>query len=213
MSKKDRLRREKEKQLKQQKELEKEEILLKSANIESKASKKYKKTSTKVKEPVYFLVMKFAQLLVFGYSGFYWGGVLILAIVFDLINRYSFSTVSNITAVFIACGVVVMCASLVLGFLKKYTTAFVVSIVGLVAYLYGVNQFIIPIKNEIGDKAVVNSNLLTLDEQWMRRCYPIIVFTVISFIMFIIKVIQGVIKKKKEKEKMDNAPVKSIVSD
>ena len=213
MAKKDRLRKEKEEQLRLQKEHEKQEELLKSKKVESKYAQKYKKQGKKQSEPGYFLVLKFIQLLCFGYSGFFWGGVLVIAIAFDMINDFSFSTVSNWTAVWIILGEVLLCSSLILEFLKKYTVGFVASVVGIITYLYGVNQFILPIKNEIGDKYIVNTQLLTLDAQWMRRCYPIIIFTVISFAMFLIKLVKKRIIKKKEKEIQDNAPIKSIVSD
>ena len=119
---------------------------------------------------------------------------------------------SNKTAIFIIVGVGVMAAALVFEFLKKHLVGFVLSLTGVLIYLNNVNDYIKPITEYLKTKAV-DPALAGLDKKWMTRCYPIWAFAVISFAIFVIDFVIKRVKARKEKEKRDNAPVKSIVSD
>lgn len=212
MSKKDRLRKEKEKQLAKQRAEEQAEKEFKENFSGSKAVSKYKKQKGKVCEPAYYLVIKLLMLIPYGWSGFFWGGVLSIAILGNMINQFEFSTLSEKTAVYIIIGVVVMAGALVLEFFRKYILGFVASAVGVGLYIKGVNEYIKPITEYLKTKAVEES-LLGMDKTWMYRCYPIWAFLVLSGILLGINVVTRIVKAKKEKNIRDNAPVKSIVSD
>lgn len=212
LSKKDRLRKEKEKQLAEQKAMEQAEKEYKENFEGSIAVSKYKKQKGKVAEPAYYLVIKLLMLIPYGWSGFFWGGVLSIAILGNMINQFEFSTLSEKTAIYIIVGVVVMAGALVLEFFRKYILGFVASAVGVGLYLKGANQYIQPITEYLNTKAVEES-LIGMDKTWMYRCYPVWAFLVLSGVLLAISLITRIVKAKKEKNIRDNAPVKSIVSD
>ena len=212
LSKKDRLRKQKEKQLELLRLEEQEEKAFKKSFTESKTARKYKKSKDKASQPLYYLILKLSMLVPFLWSGFFWGGVLSIAILWDIVNDYGFSPVSNKTAIFIIVGVGVMAAALVFEFLKKHLVGFVLSLTGVLIYLNNVNDYIKPITEYLKTKAV-DPALAGMDKKWMTRCYPIWAFAVISFAIFVIDFVIKRVKARKEKEKRDNAPVKSIVSD
>lgn len=212
MSKKDRLRKEAEKQLAQKKREELEEKKVKESFSESKNVKKYKKQKGKVSEPAYYLPLKLLMLIPFGYSVFFWGGVLVIAILGGMVNEFSFSELSEATAVWIIASAAVMVGAMVLEFFRKYAAGFVLALAGTIMYFHGVNQYIKPITKYLSEKAV-KEELLDMDKKWMYRCYPAAAFALIAFVILLIKLITVYVHYKREKEKRDNAPVKSIVSD
>lgn len=208
MSKKDRLKKEKEKQLLSQKKEELAERELAENFKESKSVKKYK--NKKPAEPKFFLVSKLLMLVPLGWSGF-WGGVMSIAIVLNLVNDFEFSQFTKKTALLIVGGVLIMAIALVLEFLRKYLSGFVVSVVGAIVYIKGINQFVNPIDKYLETHLV--DSLEGYTDLWKIRCYPMWACVVISAVTFAVAVILKLVEKKKVKQKQDNAPVKSIVSD
>lgn len=212
LSKKDRLKKEKEKQLALQKKEEMREKELKENFKGSRSVENYKKQKGKSSEPAYFLVLKLLMLIPFGWSGFFWGGVLSMAISMEMVNEYDFSNLSQKTAVIIIAGVIVMAAALFFMFFKIYIPGFVLSLAGVLVYIKGVNQYIKPISSYLSTHAV-EENLVGMDKTWMYRCYPIWAFAAISFVLLVIWSIRKIAAFRKEKQRRDNMPVKSIVSD
>lgn len=210
MSKKDRLKREKEKQLLAKKKEEVRELERKENFKESKAVKKYKKKKDDVPEHQFFLVSKLLMLVPFGWSSF-WGGVMSIAILMELANEYEFTEFSRKTALLIILGIAVMAGALVLEFMKKYIVGFVVSLGGVILYLKGVNQFINPIDTYLETHIV--KNLEGYTHLWKVRCYPVAAFAVISLVILGVSLSIKYVQKRKLQKKLDNAPVKSIVSD
>ncbi|MBQ8883371.1 MAG: hypothetical protein IJ031_02075 [Oscillospiraceae bacterium] len=212
MSKKDRLRKEKERQLALKKKEEMAEREYKENFTESKSVNKYKKKKGQIAEAPYYLIIKLLMLIPYGWSAFFWGGVLSIAILGNMVNVYDFSELGKMTAVYIIVGAVIMAGALVFEFLKKYIAGFVVAFVGVMLYLKGVNQFIEPITKYLETKAV-DEKLLGMDKTWMTRCYPIWAFLVLSGVLLGISLLEKYLRKRKERILRDNAPVKSIVSD
>ena len=216
MNKKERLKKQAQKQLAEKKRTEIAEQAEIKQHKESRKLKKYRssKQSEKLhaKEPKYYLYLKLLQLVPFGYSVVFWGGVLVIGILGNMINQYEFSQVSNATAVYIIVSAVVLALSFVLSIFRKYIFAFPAALVGTVIYFNAARSFIEPITKYLDEKAV-SEELLELDKLWMERCYPVWVFALLSFALLADSVVRFLIKRKIEKDKRNNAPVRSIVSD
>ena len=216
LTKKERLKKQAEKQREMIKQEEKKEESLKEKNKKSRAVEKYSKSKESLKkksdEPKYYLLLKLLELVPYGYSVIFWGGVLVIAILGDMINDYEFSEVSDITAVCIIVSAVILALAFVFQLFKKYLIGFVASLVGAAVYFSAIRDFIRPITNYLQEKAV-DPELIEMDKLWMKRCYPVWVFAALSFVLLCDKTVRYIIRKKKEKEKKDNAPVKSIISD
>ncbi len=211
MTNKERLKKQKEKQLAAEKKAAQQEQQLKDNFQESKESKKYRKKG-KTSEPVYYLILKLAMLAPYAYSVVFWGGVLSVALLGGMIYKFEFSQASEYTAVWIISSAAVMAAALVFEFFRKYIAGAVLAVGGTAAYFHGVDQFIKPITARLKEVAVA-PELLEMDKKWMYRCYPAAAFAVIACLLLAIKLISVFIKRRKEKLAHDNAPVKSIVSD
>lgn len=212
MSKKDRLRKEKERQLALKNKEEMAEREYKEKFKESKIASKYKKQKGQISEGPYYLVIKLLMLIPYGWSAVFWGGVLSIAILGNMVYMYDFSPLGKKTAVFIIVGALIMALALVFEFIKKYIAGFVASLAGVMCYLNGVNQFIKPITEYLETKAV-DQKLLGMDKTWMTRCYPIWAFLVLSGVLLGISLLEKYLRRRKERILRDNAPVKSIVSD
>lgn len=212
MSKKDRLRKQKERQVALLNAEEKAEREYKENFKESKSVSKYKKQKGEIPEGPFYLVLKLIMLIPYGWSAFFWGGVISVAILSNMVNIYDFSQLGKKTAVYIIVGAIVMAAALVFEFMRKYIVGFAASLVGVLLYIHGVNQLIKPI-TELLDKKYFGENFEEMDKTWMTRCYPIWIFLVISGVLLAINLVEKHLRKRKEQIKRDNAPVKSIVSD
>ncbi|MBE6836698.1 MAG: hypothetical protein E7509_01685 [Ruminococcus sp.] len=212
MSKKDRLRKQKERQLSLMNAQEKAEREYKDNFKESKAVSKYKKQKGQIPEGPFYLVLKLLMLIPYGWSAFFWGGVISVAILSDMVNIYDFSQLGKKTAVYIIVGALIMALALVFEFMRKYIAGFSASLVGVLLYIHGVNQLIKPI-TELLDKKYFGEEYLEMDKTWMTRCYPIWAFLVISGVLLAINLVEKYLRKRKERILRDNAPVKSIVSD
>ena len=83
MSKKDRLKAQKEKQdrLRKEEELEEQREREEARERQSRSAKKMMKKAKRTKpngEPVYYLILKLLMIVPFAYSGFFYGGVTIV---------------------------------------------------------------------------------------------------------------------------------------
>ena len=85
MSKKDRLKAQKEKQdrLRKEEELEEQREREEARERQSRSAKKMMKKAKRTKpngEPVYYLILKLLMIVPFAYSGFFYGGVTIVGL-------------------------------------------------------------------------------------------------------------------------------------
>ncbi|WP_294405876.1 hypothetical protein [uncultured Ruminococcus sp.] len=211
MSKKDRLKAQKAKQdilkkeAEEQERLEAEEAKLK----QSKAAKKMmKKAKRKGREPVFYLILKILMIVPFAYSGFFYGGVLVLGV----FGKYITPQPPKWVGWCAAAGIVLILAGIIIAFLKKYLVSFIVTCVGTGVFLKAPQYMIGKIQN-ILENYTVDESYLDMDKQYMQYYYPIICTAVISLILLIFAVIRKIRDKKQAQHQKDTAPVESIVSE
>ena len=215
MSKKDRLKAQKEKQEKERKELE--ELEKKQAELsrssESKSARKMREQAKKHEkkfrpfgEPVYFLILKILMLVPFAYSGFFYGGVLAAGVFGGAIDDKPPVWVGWCTVI----GVLVIGAGIFLAFFKKYIASFVFNSAGTIVFLKAAQYMIDKIKGYLSQRAVEES-LQNMAKQYMKYYYPITGVIIISFVLLICSIVINRCKKNKLRHEQETAPVKSII--
>ena len=130
MSKKDRLKAQKEKQDRLRKEEELAYVAQKNPKEMKKMMKKAKRTKPNG-EPVYYLILKLLMIVPFAYSGFFYGGVTIVGIM----GKYIEPVPPKWVLWAMAAGVVVMFAGILFAFFKKYIVSFILSLGGMISFL------------------------------------------------------------------------------
>jgi hypothetical protein len=210
MSKKSRLKAQKDKQIEMKKladleELEeKEEAKLK----ESKAARKMRRKARREKKrggKAVFMLLKIIMLAAFLYSGFFYGGVTIVGAMTGAAELIPKST----AWVMIAADVI-MAVGLILAFVGKDRVQALFNVTGSAMFLYKGIKIVCDIQERM-DKVYVDDDLADMDKSYMLYYYPIAVITVLSLIIAVAAVIRAVKRKRREKIERDNAPVESIV--
>lgn len=212
MSKKDRLKAQKEKQDKLKKQAELEEKLEKEeydkGKKESRSVRKMKKQRGIKDEPAYYLVLKLLMLAGFGYSAFFYGLITIIGIT----GKYIEPTPPKWVLWFFIVSVMSMTAGLFLTFFKKYFLAFGFNIVGMALYLKGGSYLINKISSYL-ETHTVEPDLMDMDKTYKWRFYPVILIGVLAAAFLIITIIRLILIRKRQQLIKDTAPVKSIVED
>ncbi len=211
MSKKDRLKAQKEKQdrLKKEAELEEQREREEAREKQSRSAKKMMKKAKRVKpngEPVYYLILKLIMIVPFAYSGFFYGGVTIVGI----IGKYIEPVPPKWVLWAMAAGIVAMFAGILFAFFKKYIVSFVLSVGGTVSFLKAGGYLIKRIQDKLSTTAV-DQSLQNMDKEYMWRFYPIVGVAVISTVLLICTVIRKLMERKRLQRERDNAPVESII--
>lgn len=211
MSKKDRLKAQKEKQdrLKKEAELEEQREREEAREKQSRSAKKMMKKAKRVKpngEPVYYLILKLIMIVPFAYSGFFYGGVTIVGI----IGKYIEPVPPKWVLWAMAAGIVAMFAGILFAFFKKYIVSFVLSVGGTVSFLKAGGYLIKRIQDKLNTTAV-DQSLQNMDKEYMWRFYPIVGVAVISTVLLICTVIRKLMERKRLQRERDNAPVESII--
>mgnify|MGYP002625130495 CR=1 FL=1 len=211
MSKKERLKAQAQKQSLARKEQEEEERIEKeeAQRKQSKSAKKLRKKAKRDRrgrEPIPFIILKILMLIPFGYSGFYYGGILISGIFGGFIEPKPPAWVGW----FVLAGTLLTAAGVLIEFFKKHVISFITIAAGTVFYLKGVQYFINYIQNRL-EKYYVEESLRDMDKVYMKRHYPIVGVIAISFIILVSWVIMKLIERKRRQHEKDTAPVKSIV--
>lgn len=211
MSKKDRLKAQKEKQdrLKKEAELEEQREREEAREKQSRSAKKMMKKAKRVKpngEPVYYLILKLIMIVPFAYSGFFYGGVTIVGI----IGKYIEPVPPKWVLWAMAAGIVAMFAGILSAFFKKYIVSFVLSVGGTVSFLKAGGYLIKRIQDKLSTTAV-DQSLQNMDKEYMWRFYPIVGVAVISTVLLICTVIRKLMERKRLQRERDNAPVESII--
>lgn len=211
MSKKDRLKAQKAKQdilqkeLEEQERLEKEEARLK----QSKAAKKLRKKAKRDKagrEPVICLILKLLMIIPFGYSGFFYGGVLVLGV----FGKYIEPLPPKWVGWCALAGIILILAGILLSFFKKYIVSFIIIMGGTGVFLKAGEYMISHIQSRL-DKVYVEESLQEMDKQYMGYYYPIMITAGISLILLAINIIRRILKRRRIRYEKDTAPVQSIV--
>lgn len=211
MSKKDRLKAQKEKQdrLKKEAELEEQREREEAREKQSRSAKKMMKKAKRVKpngEPVYYLILKLIMIVPFAYSGFFYGGVTIVGI----IGKYIEPVPPKWVLWAMAAGIVAMFAGILFAFFKKYIVSFILSVGGTVSFLKAGGYLIKRIQDKLSTTAV-DQSLQNMDKEYMWRFYPIVGVAVISTVLLICTIIRKLMERRRLQRQRDNAPVESII--
>lgn len=211
MSKKDRLKAQKEKQDRLKREAELEELREKeeARDKQSKSAKKLLKKAKRIRpsgEPIYYLILKLLMIVPFAYSGFFYGGVTIVG----MIGKYIEPMPPKWVLVTLSVGTAVMLAGIIFAFFKKYIVSFVLCTGGAAAFLKGGNYLINRIQEKL-ETSAVDSSLQNMDKEYMWRFYPIAALAVISLVLLVCSIIRKFIERRKKQYEKDTAPVESIV--
>lgn len=211
MSKKDRLKAQKEKQdrLKKEAELEEQREREEAREKQSRSAKKMMKKAKRIKpngELVYYLILKLIMIVPFAYSGFFYGGVTIVGI----IGKYIEPVPPKWVLWAMAAGIVAMFAGILFAFFKKYIVSFVLSVGGTVSFLKAGGYLIKRIQDKLSTTAV-DQSLQNMDKEYMWRFYPIVGVAVISTVLLICTVIRKLMERRRLQRERDNAPVESII--
>jgi glucan phosphoethanolaminetransferase (alkaline phosphatase superfamily) len=212
MSKKERLKKQKEKQIQMKKladleELEEKEL---AKNRESRGAKKLRRKAKRGYMNVWIFIFKLLMSAAFLWSGFFWGGVLSVGTLNKTIYISSETTMPKWVAYFTLVGVALAFVGIILSFMKKYILSFVLIGAGNIFYFRGVMHMMKILKN-IMETQYIESSLENIYKEYMLRHYFFILTAVIAFILLIIWTIQTIKRRRKAKRERDNAPVESIV--
>ena len=196
MSKSARLKKIKEERMKNDEIFRKKEEARK--NAPSKAMKKFIS-----KESFWVKLVKFIMVLPFLYSGFFYGGITVISIFKKTID------ISTYVGIIILICLIAMLAALILSFKRFYISSFVLSFISVLAYFLITKKYFV----DYATGKVTESGNINPQYKYMIWFYPILLFLLCSFILLVIAVIRLIKKKRREIEKRDNAPTKSIVDD
>lgn len=211
MSKKERLKKEKQKQDLLKKEIEEQEKIEReeARSKQSKAAKKMMKRSKGLYpfgEPLYYIIIKILMLVPFGYSGFFYGGVLGIGILGGYIDNKPPVWV----AVCILAGAVVIGVGIIFSFFKKYIVSAVLIFGGTISFMRSALYMINKIQDILNTKSV-DTDLQNMDKEYMLYYYPIMIVSVLALVLLVDSVIRKILSKKKLQLEKDSAPVKSII--
>lgn len=207
MSKKSRLRALKAQQIEEQKRLEAEEKLEKAEakkGAQSKSAKKYIR-SAKRKEPKVYPILKMLMLIPYAVNCVFFGGVTVIAILLQGVND-----VEPITAYEIIIAIAVIALGLVFEFLRRYILGFIFCSAGSGLFLSVGAGFVSKIQYYM-DNYYIDPSKQKMDIEYMWRFYPAALILAFSAALMIITVIRKIMKRRKEKERYNNQPVKSII--
>lgn len=168
----------------------------------------------KQKEPAVFVIFKLIMIAFFMWSGFFWGIVTALGIQFGYIFGEDYLYIPKTVAWELLAGDAVLVVAIVIAFFRKYIISFALQIAGCVIYLKGASPIVSGLEQFFKDHTATDSSgrsLEALPKEYMLRHYPIAGVAVCGFILVVLKIIFGIIKRRKQKQKADNAPVKSII--
>ncbi len=194
MSKSERLKKIKEENMKNDEIFRKKEEERK--NAPSKAMKKFIQ-----KESVWIKLIKFIMVLPFLYSGFFYGGITVISIFKKTIDINTY-----VGTVILIC-LIAMLGALILSFKRFYISSFILSFISVLAYFLITKKYFV----DYATGKVTESGNINPQYKYMIWFYPILLFLLCSFILLIIDVFRLIKKKRREREKRDNAPTKSIV--
>ena len=213
MSKKDRLKAQSQKQIRERREREEEEREEREAarNRQSKSAKKllYKtKYGRYGKEPLGFLFMRLLILVPCAWSGIYYG----LIAIFGTFGGYIDPQPPKWVGWTMLAGDALVLAGIIIEYLKKHIPAFVLIVTGTGLYLKASQYFINYLSDKL-DKVYVEEELRNIDREYMQRHYPMTAVAALETVILVWWIVLKIIEAKKRKHEQDTAPVKSIVED
>lgn len=209
MSKKSRLKKQKENQTREQRIAELEELQEKreARYKESRAAKKLRRKAKKGYISFSRILVILIMFAAFFYSGFFYGGVTIVG---SIENIAEF--IPKRVVLFMAAGDLLMFIGLILVCLKKDKIQGLFSISGSLMF-WASGQWIINDIQTRMENVYVEEDIANMDKQYMLYYYPILAVTLFSFIFLMIAYVKLIAAIRRKKSERDNAPVASIVDD
>ena len=206
-SKKERLKEQSLKQIEQKRAAEREEReekeqLSKSDELSLSSVKLLKK------EPIVCLILKILAVGVYLYSCFFYGGVTVIGILSGYVNN-----TGSKYAYYMLAGVILLLASLLLMFFKKYIASFALNIIGTILYMKTAVFLVENVRRLLENNYVTDAKILDLDKTYIYRHYPELAFLALGAALLIINIVRRYLKYRRLKAERDNAPVKSIIDD
>lgn len=212
MSKKDKLKKEKEKQLNMKKLADLEELEEKEAakHKESRGAKKMRRRAKRGYIGVWQMLLKLLMTAAFLWSGFFHGGVLAAAVLGENIYIAKDKTMPHWVAYCALAGAAVVFVAIILAFVKKYIASFIGVLAGSAVYMHGVRYMMKTLKTMI-DTQYVAPDQQNMYRDYMIRYYPMMLTLLFSLILLVISIVITIRRKRREKAERDNAPVESII--
>lgn len=216
MSKKSRLRALKAKQLEEKRIYEREEQLLAErarSGEESRMPKRYRKAGSaekagkksRRKEHWIYSAIKLVMLIPYAVNGLFFGLITVIAV--TVVGLHG---IGNSMAYAILAADALMTFGLVFAFLRKYILSFVFSASGS-GLFFGVGvKFVSKIQYYMENYAVPEENK-NMDIKYMLYFYPILLVALCSTVLLVMTAAGRILAKKREKERFNNMPVKSII--
>ena len=207
MSKKDKLKKEKARQTERKRleELEEQREREEAKYRQSRAAKKMRRAAKRGYLSGLMIFFTVLMLISFGYSGFFYGGIMIVG---------QFTGAAEVmpahTGLMMLIADALMAVGIVLSFAGKYIMQGVFTVGGSGLYLIAAHRVIADIQARL-EKYYVEPELQSMDKTYMKYCYPIIIVTVFGAAVMVIALTAYIRKKKRLKREKDNAPVKSII--
>ncbi|MDE6148496.1 MAG: hypothetical protein K2F81_00150 [Ruminococcus sp.] len=214
MSKKEKLRVQKEKQdkLMQEMELQEQREIEAARSGMSKSAERFIKKAKKERKNGYegkvLMLLKLLMLIPLAYSGIFYCAVTVAGIA----TGYMSEMPKWVGAV-MGIGSLIIIAGVLFAFFKKYIISFIAVLAGTVFYMRGAMYIIDNISDKLKNYSGANPDLMDMDKDYMLYYYPIMIVTLFSFIMAIISIVKKIKKKKRLQSERDNAPVKSIIEE
>lgn len=211
MSKKDRLKAQAEKQLRERRELEEQEREEReeARRRQSRSAKKMMKKAKRGrygKEPIGFMLLKLLMLVPFTYSGVYYGLILISGIAMGYIEP----TPPAWVLPFLAVGIALTFTGIVLEFFKKHIPSFLLTAGGAWLFIRASKYFVDYIRGRF-EVIYVTASLEGMDSDYIRHLYPMGAVAGISLIILLWWIVLKILAARRAKRLRDTAPVKSIV--
>lgn len=157
------------------------------------------------KESIWYKIIKFIMILPFLYSGFFYG--LITSI--NIFKKWVPWIDNTYIGLIILISIIAMFIAIILAFKRLYFSSFIISLVSTSVYFFITKKHFV---DYLVGKVTEDGNIHP-EYEFMIRHYPILLFLLCSFILFIMTIIRIFMQKRKEKSKRDNAPTKSIIDD
>lgn len=164
--------------------------------------------SKRSKTDLFITVVKTLMLAVYCYSVFFWGSVTLMT---EMRGGYegSFSPPAWVIAA-MAAGWAALTAAMVLSFMKKEITAFVLSAGGTAAFLRAAGWFVSTI-SELLETRDTAADFAQMDREYIWRFFPSLAIPVLALIPAVRKTVRLIRKRKQDTVKKQSEPVKSIV--
>ena len=213
MSKKDRLKKQSQKQLREKRELEEQEREEREA-ARARQSKSAKKMMRKAKygrygkEPLMFTLIKLAMLLPFAWSGIYYGLIMIFGTFLGYIDPKPPVWVGWC----MLAGDVLVLAGIIAEFIKKHIPAFVLTAAGAALYLRASQYFIDYLTGRL-EVVYVEEAMQNIDREYMKHHYPMGAVPALEAVILVCWIVLKILAAKKKQHERDTAPVQSIVED